>query len=176
MVKKAAGDCPELNQPGLDVLAEYEDRVIHPKRDIKMPCVVRLRAPIKLDYKRVKFSRLNVYMRDRGQCQYCARKVTFSAFEFEHVVPRSQGGRTGWSNIVVACHDCNQRKRGRTPAEAHMRLINGPPTRPKSLPPRLSKSLIWQPGMPLIWREFGMPTRDEAASYLYWNIELDHND
>ena len=36
------------------------------------------------------------------------------------------GGRTSWENVVVACVPCNQRKAGRTPQQAGMRLRKVP--------------------------------------------------
>ena len=61
-----------------------------------------------------------------NNCMYCGKKVTFDDFSFEHVTPRDQGGEANWLNIVVACLKCNNRKRNRTPAGAHMALIRKP--------------------------------------------------
>jgi len=38
-------------------------------------------------------------------------------FEIDHVLPRSRGGSDRVSNLVLACHDCNQAKGNRTAAE-----------------------------------------------------------
>lgn len=180
MVKwtSGGGDNPrtlaEHNQ-GVNILEVYEDRLIHPKREIYMPSVVALREPYSLDYKGIKFSRYAVFARDKGRCQYCGVKVRFDDFEFEHVVPRAQGGKTNFTNIVTSCTKCNQRKGGRTPEQARMRLRNGPPVKPKSLPPKVNKKLVWHPGMPEVWKKYGMPTRDQIASYMYWGAELDND-
>ena len=48
-------------------------------------------------------------------CVYCARTET--AFEIDHVVPRSRGGSDRVSNLVLACHECNQAKGNQTGAE-----------------------------------------------------------
>ncbi|NIQ80110.1 MAG: HNH endonuclease, partial [Anaerolineae bacterium] len=128
MIKWAAGECPEFpDQPGIDILATYEDRIIHAGREIFMPCVVALRKTFKPDFKSIKFSRHNLYARDKGKCQYCGIRVRLHEFEYEHVVPKTQGGKTNWENIVVSCHACNQRKKGRTPEQAGMRLLHGSP-------------------------------------------------
>ena len=29
---------------------------------------------------------------------------------FDHVIPRSQGGKTNWTNVVAACRPCNFKK------------------------------------------------------------------
>jgi 5-methylcytosine-specific restriction endonuclease McrA len=60
--------------------------------------------------RRVAFTRFNVFLRDRFTCQYCGKVFAASALTFEHVVPRSRGGRTTWRNIVTACMPCNTRK------------------------------------------------------------------
>ncbi len=48
-------------------------------------------------------------------CVYCGRGET--AFEIDHVVPRSRGGSDRVSNLVLSCHDCNSAKGDRTAAE-----------------------------------------------------------
>jgi len=49
------------------------------------------------------------------------------------VVPRSRGGVTSWENVVCSCVPCNLRKGGRTPDEAHMKLLRLP-VRPRWTP------------------------------------------
>jgi hypothetical protein len=61
-----------------------------------------------------------VLRRDDYECQYdgCERR----GVTIDHVVPRCQGGMSNWHNLVACCLQCNQRKAGRTPEEAGMRL------------------------------------------------------
>src|SRR5690349_9092836 len=116
-----------------EVVAEYPDKYIHtPSWTVKTPSVIRLLKPVRRK-KVVRFSRLNIWLRDGGRCQYCGRKVTRNKMQFEHVLPQSQGGKTTWENIVASCHDCNQRKANRTPEQAGMPLLSKP-VRPKKLP------------------------------------------
>ncbi len=78
---------------------------------------------------------------------------------YDHVVPRSQGGKTVWDNIVTACQECNGRKAGRTPEQAGMRLLKKP-VQPVDVPAvtlRLSRA----------------STPDEWRSFLYWTGELE---
>jgi 5-methylcytosine-specific restriction endonuclease McrA len=72
------------------------------------------------------FSRRNLYRRDRGTCQYCGSRPGHSDLSIDHVVPRSQGGRTDWRNCVLSCQRCNRKKRNRTPLQASMRLLTHP--------------------------------------------------
>jgi len=147
-----------------EVVEEYPDRYIRTTSwSVKMPSVVRLVKPIQRK-RAVKFSRYNVYARDGGRCQYCGSKVPREEMQYEHVVPRSQGGKTCWENIVVACMPCNQRKAGRTPEQAGMRLRLSP-VRPKKLP-EIRRPIAWTDGMPNAWRSW-------LRSEVYWNVELE---
>ena len=57
---------------------------------------------------------LKKQMRERTiHCFYCGKR----AFTGDHVVPRVQGGKGGWTNIVPACEKCNSCKSGRTDVE-----------------------------------------------------------
>jgi 5-methylcytosine-specific restriction endonuclease McrA len=149
-----------------EVVEEDPTRLINTVNwSIKMPSVVRLLKPVKRT-KAVKFSRHGIYSRDKGKCQYCGAKVRKSEMQYEHVIPRSQGGTTCWTNIVVACLTCNQKKGGRTPVQAGMRLLSVP-VRPKSLPDA-GHGICFNPSMPAAWRNY---LRDHA----YWNTPLDED-
>jgi HNH endonuclease len=76
--------------------------------------------------KEVKFTRTHVYKRDDFTCQYCGKMDIYSCLNYDHVIPRSLGGRTNWENIVTSCYSCNIKKGGRTPEQAEMVLIKQP--------------------------------------------------
>jgi 5-methylcytosine-specific restriction endonuclease McrA len=98
-----------------------------------MPSIVRVLRQFKRDRIRVKFSRLNIYTRDKFTCQFCGKSFTSEDLTFDHVTPRSRGGKTTWENIVTACVECNMHKADRTPAEAKMLLLRQP-KKPAYLP------------------------------------------
>ncbi len=100
---------------------------------IRVPRVILLAAFDRVPRRHVRFSRTNIYTRDRNTCQYCGRRYARSQLNLDHVVPRSQGGRSTWENVVCSCVECNRRKGGRTPREARMRLIRRP-TKPRWTP------------------------------------------
>ena len=100
---------------------------------ILVPAVVVLRRPIRRAKTGVKFSKMNVCARDDFTCQYCETKLPMNRLNFDHVVPRSRGGKTDWTNIVSACYPCNTKKRNRTPDEAGMQLLSQP-FRPMEVP------------------------------------------
>src|SRR3972149_5320590 len=58
------------------------------------------------------FTRFNVFLRDKFVCQYCGSREDLT---FDHIVPRSRGGHTTWTNVVAACSNCNLRKGQVTP-------------------------------------------------------------
>lgn len=101
------------------VVSEYE-RVVHsPTQEMRLPSVLALKqyVPVK---ERPAFTRFNVFLRDRWTCQYCGHPFKTQELTFDHVIPRSRGGRTTWDNIVAACHDCNFLKGSRMSHECGM--------------------------------------------------------
>lgn len=108
------------------VVEEYETELRSPSVTIKIPAVVRLTKPFKRFRKPLKFSRSNVYARDQYRCQYCGQRFPAAELTYDHVVPRSQGGKTVWTNIATACEHDNRRKAGKTPDQAGMRLLSEP--------------------------------------------------
>ena len=105
--------------------------VTTPRLQIMIPRVIRLRRYDKVPRREVKFSRRNILARDDHACQYCGRRLSTSQLSIDHVVPKSRGGGSTWTNVVAACNQCNTRKGGRMPQEASMRLrcVPRPPRR-----------------------------------------------
>jgi 5-methylcytosine-specific restriction endonuclease McrA len=116
----------------VELIEEYDEDIRSVTFVIKMPAVVRLLRALR-GKRGVKFSRMNVAIRDGFKCQYCARKLPLCKLTYDHVVPRAQGGLTCWENIVMACYACNGRKGARAPSEAGLRLRKHP-KRPEWLP------------------------------------------
>ncbi|MBN1612633.1 MAG: HNH endonuclease [Polyangiaceae bacterium] len=117
----------------VDVLAEYDEVLRSPSTTWMMPAVVRLRRSVGRHRRGLKFSRMNVFLRDRFRCQYCGQQFRWGELTFDHLVPRSRGGRTEFRNIVTACRPCNTRKANRTCDEAGMFPLMLP-RQPDSLP------------------------------------------
>ncbi|MBX3247522.1 MAG: HNH endonuclease [Myxococcales bacterium] len=116
-----------------EIVEEYDLVVRSPSVAMRMPSIVRLRRGASRAPRRIKFSRLNVFLRDGFRCQYCGAEAPMHDLTYDHVLPRSRGGRTCWENIVTSCRDCNTRKAARTPREAGMPLSREP-KRPTWLP------------------------------------------
>ena len=114
---------------------------------------------LKDSHRAVKFSRINIFTRDGYTCQYCSRKFRTEELTFDHVIPIAKGGKKTWENITTACWRCNNKKSGRTPEEAGMKLKKRP------VKPRWS---------PVITITIGIRNTPESwRDYLYWNMELD---
>ncbi|MEW5850019.1 MAG: HNH endonuclease [Myxococcota bacterium] len=156
----------------VEVVEEYQDKVVRSVTlEIKVPAVIRFLRGIRHGKRAIKFSRENVYMRDRGRCQYCGNTVPRPLATYDHVTPRVQGGHTRWENVVIACAPCNQRKGGRTPTQAGMRLLSTP-VKPKRLPDGMRLTFTFQHGMPESWRAY---LRDALVSAQYWHGELEQD-
>lgn len=93
--------------------------------EFPVPSVIRLPRLVKRPFRADRrLTRLEVFNRDRYQCQYCG-KVT-RQLTLDHVIPRYRGGPHTWENLVSACNQCNRRKAGKTPDEAGMKLRSRP--------------------------------------------------
>ena len=91
------------------VVAEYDVKVHSPSMAMRLPSVIALREYVRPPA-RVAFTRFNVFLRDRFRCQYCGEQFVRGELTFDHVIPRADGGKTCWTNIVAACSPCNTRK------------------------------------------------------------------
>jgi 5-methylcytosine-specific restriction endonuclease McrA len=141
----------------VEVVSNYDKLIHSPSFSMPLPSVVSLKQYVTQD-RPPAFTRFNVFLRDSFACQYCGAGEDLT---FDHVTPRSRGGRTTWENIVTACARCNLGKGGRTPREAAMH----PPPHPR--PPSMFEQQ--DPG-----RKFPPNHLHESwLDYLYWDVELE---
>ena len=70
-----------------------------PSFAMRLPSVIALKEYMPAA-RRPAFTRFNVFLRDRFACQYCGERFQAHELTFDHVVPRSRGGRTTWRNVV----------------------------------------------------------------------------
>jgi 5-methylcytosine-specific restriction endonuclease McrA len=153
-------DWVEVSQTKREFRAEEYDWVRTVRFQIAVPKIIRLLGYDKLPSAAVKLNRRNLFARDQNRCQYCGRRYPTSELSLDHVIPRSQGGNNTWDNIVCACIHCNVKKGGRTPQQAHMKLVAVPrkPHRSPVLTVKLSDSKYAS------WKQF--------LDFAYWNVEL----
>jgi len=145
---------------------DFSDKAPHPESistvsfRIRVPRVILLLMFDRLPKKEVKFTRHNIFERDRNTCQYCGSVFDRKDLNLDHVIPRDRGGPTTWENIVCSCIPCNTVKANRTPQEAGMHLVRKP-KRPK-----------WRP---FVQVNLGFHQHESWKHFLdlaYWNVEL----
>ncbi len=141
----------------VSVVAEYDEVVHSPSLEMRIPSVVVLKEFVK-PARVAAFTRFNLFLRDEFQCQYCGSKGDMT---FDHVIPRSKGGKTTWENVVASCGPCNLRKGSKSLHQTGMRLAK-PPIRPA--PAQLqNKGRKFPPNY----------LHDSWMDYLYWDAELE---
>lgn len=138
-----------------------DDFISTPSIRIKVPRVVLLVDFDKLPRHQIRFTRRNIFFRDRNRCQYCGHKLPTRDLNLDHVVPISRGGKSVWENVVCCCVDCNSRKGNRLPGEVGMGLIREP------LKPR------WHPLMRFSLTGSRYESWKNFIDFAYWNIELE---
>jgi 5-methylcytosine-specific restriction endonuclease McrA len=55
--------------------------------------------------------------RSVGVCHYCGGRFDIEYLTMDHVIPLSKGGMSVRENIVIACKDCNSKKKYNLPCE-----------------------------------------------------------
>lgn len=109
-----------------EVIETYDDVIRSPSVSMHLPCVIRLVKRARTKKQSIKFSRKNVLTRDGYTCQYCCKEFSPNELNYDHVLPRSRGGKTTWENVVASCYPCNAKKGNRTLDEAGMALRKAP--------------------------------------------------
>lgn len=146
----------------VSVVSEYERKIHSPSFEMNLPSVIALKEYVPVA-RRPAFTRFNVFLRDRFHCQYCGGDFSANELTFDHVVPRSRGGHTGWSNVVAACSPCNLLKGNRLLREIGM-LLQRAPIEPTTAELQ-EHGRAFPPGyLHASWRDF-----------LYWDSELEQS-
>lgn len=141
----------------VNIVSCYDRAVRSPSFEMKLPSVVSLRTYVRPALYPA-FTRFNVFLRDQFRCQYCGAT---SELTFDHLVPRSKGGKTCWENVTTACAPCNLKKGGKLPKEAKMW--------PAQAPTRPTVHDLHRNG-----RRFPPNYLHESwLDYLYWDTELE---
>jgi 5-methylcytosine-specific restriction endonuclease McrA len=141
----------------VNIVAEYERKVRSVSMEMNLPSVVSLKTYVKPS-RNPAFTRFNVFLRDRFQCQYCGARDDLT---FDHVVPRSRGGRTTWDNVVTACAACNLLKGGHFTHRCGMHPMHKP--HKPSVAELQKNGRLFPPNY----------LHESWADYLYWDSELE---
>jgi len=104
-----------------------------PNRSIRTPKIIVLKTYAQMPMYRPKFSLKNIYIRDKGVCQYSGKKILPSQASIDHVIPQSKGGSTSWENCVLAERRLNSIKGDKSLKEAGLKLMRRP-FEPEAIP------------------------------------------
>ncbi|MCY4195841.1 MAG: HNH endonuclease [Rhodobacteraceae bacterium] len=141
----------------VSVVSEYDTVVRSPSTQFRLPSVVALRDYVRSTGKPA-FTRFHLFLRDEFKCQYCGATTELT---FDHVVPRSRGGKTTWTNVVTACAPCNLSKGARPLAESGKKL--------RRQPKQPSSEQLLNTG-----RKFPPNYLHQSwMDFLYWDAELE---
>ena len=144
----------------VSVVSQYERTIHSPTFEMRLPSVIALKEYVPAA-RRPAFTRFNVFLRDRFCCQYCNGDFATNELTFDHVVPKSRGGRTSWQNVVTACSPCNLQKGNMLLRESGL-VLRCTPVEP-STQMLQEHGRAFPPGyLHESWRDF-----------LYWDSELD---
>jgi|TARA_R110000824_G_scaffold21150_4_gene79129 5-methylcytosine-specific restriction endonuclease McrA len=112
---------------GKTIILETHDRIINSaSQSFQLPSIVVLKRKVVKHFRSFACSTKNLRIRDEGKCQYCNTFITVGRETVDHIVPKCRGGAHEWTNIVLSCVSCNQRKGWKTPEQAGMRLQSTP--------------------------------------------------
>lgn len=60
----------------------------------------------------------------KGICYHCEQRFDAELLTMDHVLPLARGGKSSRKNVVVACKDCNSKKKYKTSAEMALEALN----------------------------------------------------
>ncbi len=151
----------ELSQ----IIKENKSGFVHtPKFKIAIPEIIVLKYYDKIQLEEPRLTRKNIYENYEYRCCYCGKKFDTTKLNIDHVMPRSRGGKTEWTNVVTSCISCNLKKGNKTPAEAGMKLILSPHKPHRRV--KFVLTLKSNKKIPSSWQRF--------VDTLYWNSELEN--
>jgi len=141
----------------VNIVSEYDFTVKSPSFAMRLPSVVSLKTYIR-PARNPAFTRFNVFLRDRFECQYCGDTEDLT---FDHLVPRARGGQTEWENVLAACSTCNLQKGSKSCDEIGMWPRQNP-YRP-SVQDLHNNGRLFPPNY----------LHDSWMDFLYWDTELE---
>ncbi len=107
-----------------EMIDQSENRYLRTvSKSYPLPAVIRINRYINIPYRGVVLTRYNIFKRDKHQCQYCG---TSKNLTIDHVIPKSKGGKSTWTNLATACQKCNAKKGDYSLEEVGLKLMNQP--------------------------------------------------
>lgn len=154
--------------------SEGEQGLVSASAIYKIPEVILLSRYASVPEHKVNFCRRSLWKRDDFRCQYCGKRPREDECTIDHVVPKSLGGKTNWTNCVLACYRCNSQKADRRPEEAFRpkdriragKWVGPSPMRLLKLPVKPEFSIIKD-------RIRILDTWKHWLDRLYWDVSLE---
>lgn len=113
-----------------ELICELKEKMLRTvSQDFPFPSVIRIKRYASIPYKGVILTRHNIFKRDNHACQYCGDSHNLT---LDHLIPRSKGGKSSWTNLVTACKTCNTKKGDYSPEEAGL-VLRAKPAKPSYL-------------------------------------------
>ncbi|MCR9252558.1 MAG: HNH endonuclease [bacterium] len=107
-----------------DLVDQAENQYLRTvSKKFPLPSVIKINRYVSIPYRGVVLTRHNIFKRDKNQCQYCG---TTKNLTLDHVIPKSKGGKSTWTNLTTACQKCNAKKGDNSLEEVEMKLRNQP--------------------------------------------------
>lgn len=110
----------------VDVLSSWNDNISLVNGSISTPSVLKLKKYVSGNFSQATFNRKTLLKRDNYTCQYCGIRMQLPEITIDHVIPKSQNGKTTFLNCVVCCKPCNSKKSNKTVEQVNMQLLRKP--------------------------------------------------
>ena len=114
----------------VSVISEYERKIHSPSFEMKLPSVIALKEYVPAA-RRPAFTRFNVFLRDHFNCQYCGGDFATNELTFDHVVPKSRGGRTMPNGMLLMSPDVPLDSAATNPSGERRRAVTTRANSPK---------------------------------------------
>lgn len=108
------------------------------KMAIRVPTIIASSKYSDIPVRTFRPTKNNIWLRDKGVCQYSKRKLKPEEANIDHLIPKSRGGANTWENMVLCHKDINSKKGNKTPEEAGLKLMKTP----KAMQPLLASESI----------------------------------
>lgn len=126
------------------------DLVIHTsKKAIRCPRVIIQPNFSKMPMVHPRPTKDAIRRRDGGVCQYTGKLLSWKDGNIDHVIPRAQGGKNTFENMVWSEKGINSIKADKTPVQAGLKLIRKP-VAPKPMPKSATMTIARHPS----WKYF----------------------
>jgi hypothetical protein len=107
-----------------DIIMGGTSRMTGERSHIDIAPIIAIKGKFKFSMRAPVLTNQLLAHREKFCCGYCARKITRSAdVTRDHIIPVSKNGQDIWTNVILACRNCNCRKDDKTPEQAGMQLL-----------------------------------------------------